>query len=118
MEEGVQSRNKTLAKNLDFNRKFQIKGQATKIPKILSDKRKWKQKAEDADLRNEYAFVYDYTSTILHCTSYSVLTNAEVEKPEFLTFRSLSNTFMRGIFENLFKFCGVPYDMAIIRMES
>lgn len=118
LNEGIQSRNKALASDLGFNRKFHIKGQASKIPKILSDKRSWKEKAQQAGLESEYAFVYDYTSAILHCTSFSILTNPDVEKPEFLTFRSLSNTFMRGILENLFKFCGVPYDMAIIRMES
>lgn len=108
---------KELASNLEFNRKFKIKGQATKVSKILSDNRKWKQKAIDAGLYDEYSFVYNYTSSILHCMSFSFLTNTEIEEPELMTFRSLSNKFMNRLFKNLFTFCSVPYDMAIIKSE-
>ena len=109
---------KDLATNLDFNRKFNIRGQTSKIPKIISDKRTWKQKAIDAEMLDEYTFVYDYTSSLLHCTSFSILSNPEIEAPEFITFRSLSNKFMNHINKNLFAFCRVPSNMAVVKCDS
>ena len=109
---------KDLASKTDFNRKFNIRGQTSKIPKVISDKRTWKQKAIDAGLDDEYTFVYDYTSSLLHCTSFSILSNPDIEAPEFTTFRSLSNKLMRNISKNLFTFCRVPSNMAVIKYES
>lgn len=108
---------KKLADDLEFNRKFQIRGQASKVPKVLKETRTWKQKSIDAGLESEYQFVYEYTSSLLHCTSFSILTNVEIEKPEFIMLRSLANKYMARLLDRLHIFCGVPRNMKIIEMK-
>lgn len=124
LEKGVEEMTKeldeltrSLATDLEFNRKFQIRGQSTKVPKALKDTRSWNQKASDANLENEYKFVYDYTSSLLHCTSFSILTNIEIEKSEFVMIRSLANKYVARIFDGLYGFCNIPKNMKVVEMN-
>jgi len=111
MKKELDDLSKALAIDLEFNRKFQIRGQSTRVPKVLKDSRSWSKKASDAGLENEYQFVYGYTSSLLHCTSFSILTNLEIEKSEFVTIRSLANKYMARIFDRLYEFCNMPKNM-------
>jgi hypothetical protein len=94
-----------LVASIPFNRKFDLRGQKTKVEKVLRDQRSWRKKAEDAGLGEEYEFLYKYSSAILHCTSYSIFTSAELERAELLMFRSLANKYLFRLLDCLRAFC-------------
>lgn len=57
---------------------FDFKRQRTKVFKELKDTRSWQKKAKVVGLDGEYELVYDFTSALIHATSYSFSTGNEV----------------------------------------
>ena len=93
-----------LVASIPFNKKFDLRGQKSKVEKALRDTRSWRRKAEDAGLAEEYEFLYGYWSALLHCTSYSIFTNAELERAELMMFKSLANKYMFRMLDRLRSF--------------
>lgn len=97
-------RAKSMIKNGLFNLFADSKGQESRVFKAAQDTRSWAQKAEDADLKEEYNFVYTYTSSIMHCTSYSFMTPDTLSKDEAGMIYKLSEQYIRHTLNNLEKY--------------
>lgn len=100
-----------LSKNQEFNKRFNINGQASKVKKVLKDSRTWVKKAKDVELIEEYRFVYNYTSSILHFTSYSFFTRNDVPSDESNVINRLALKYISGILSNLDSFLKIPEGM-------
>lgn len=65
---------KELVKKGHISKHFDFKNQHSRVFKEMKDLRSWENKAKEVGLENEYKLMYDLTSSLLHCTSYSILT--------------------------------------------
>lgn len=98
---------KRLARDAEFSKKFDVRGQPTRVFKVLKDPRSWSKKAEDSGVSEEYEFIYDYTSSFLHCTSYSIFTPNEVNDVEDVLLSNFGNKYLNHIVEGLKAFVGL-----------
>lgn len=64
---------------------FDFRKQKSRVFKQFKDDRKWREKANDAGLTQDYDFLYNISSSLIHSTSYSILTtqNTAVSDIEF-----------------------------------
>ena len=92
-------KNKTIASLFNFNR------QHSKVFKELKDTRSWEEKAKETGLDNEYIQLYELSSSILHSTSYSLMTSVDLENSEkqyaFDLICKYSNEIIKTIFSIL-----------------
>ncbi|NWA28528.1 hypothetical protein HX866_26910 [Pseudomonas gingeri] len=93
---------------------FDFKGQISKVDKELTDKRTWKEKAIAVGLGEIHDFLYDYTSSIMHSTSYSLMIPNELEAGERFMIEGLSARFTYSILIELCKFARIPTNATII----
>ncbi|HHX8589049.1 TPA: hypothetical protein ACVO0O_002856 [Vibrio alginolyticus] len=87
---------------------FEFKNQTSRVEKALKDNRTWKKKATDVGLGDMYDFIYDYSSSLLHSTSYSTLTPSALELPERLMILSLSTKVTCDALKSLSSFARIP----------
>jgi hypothetical protein len=106
-----------LLKNEEANRFFDFKGQVSKIEKELKDCRNWRQKASDVGLEKMYDFIYDYTSSLIHSTSYSILVPNQLEAAEITMITGLSTRITNDILKNLCIFAKIP-NMKVLRVDG
>jgi len=71
-----------IVKNKYFQEIFGIKIQQNQVEKKLFDERSWNEKSKFVNLEKEYNLMYDITSSLIHSTSYSLLTNKEMVEQE------------------------------------
>ncbi|ROO09848.1 hypothetical protein BK673_13150 [Pseudomonas fluorescens] len=95
---------------------FDFRGQISKVEKELSDKRSWKEKAAVVGLGSMYEFIYDYTSSLLHSTSYAILTPHRLDEAEIYMILSLSTRIANDIYKGLQIFGRIP-DMRTFHVE-
>lgn len=108
---------KSLLEDEEATSLFDFRGQISRVEKELKDTRSWKVKAEDVGLKEMYNFIYDYTSSLLHSTSYSLLVPNQLEEGEKLMILGLATRIKRDALTNLCKFSGIP-NMKVIHVES
>jgi hypothetical protein len=108
---------KELLKDSEASRIFNFKNQLSKVEKELKDTRSWQEKAFDAELSEMYAFVYDYTSSLIHSTSYSVMVPNQLDESEKTMIMSLATRITSDILKNLKVFSGVP-NMVVMRVDG
>ena len=94
---------KELVVDSRLTKHFDFKRQHTKVFKLLSDDRSWKIKAETVSLEDEYNLVYDITSSILHSTSYSLITNSQPVGDEIGLAKELIYKYSKKILQNCIK---------------
>ncbi len=63
---------------------------------------------KELGLNREYDFVYDYTSNLIHCRSYSIYSPSKLDNNEIIMFRSLSTKFVNRIAKNLINLSQLP----------
>ncbi|QKF66563.1 hypothetical protein AVENP_1007 [Arcobacter venerupis] len=97
-----------LLKNQEANLIFKFDGSIDDIEKKLKDKRTWKKKATDTGLEEMYMFIYDYTSALVHSTSYSILIPNQLDKSEEEMIIGLGTRITNDILENLKVFAKIP----------
>ncbi|WP_428815948.1 hypothetical protein [Lactococcus lactis] len=84
--------------------------QQSKVFKEISDKngekgaRSWFEKAKDANLEEEYKFMYSLTSNLSHYASYSMMTSNMYGVDEELILLRRLNIYLKRIYENLMEF--------------
>ncbi|MGF6201726.1 hypothetical protein [Pseudomonas laurylsulfatiphila] len=93
---------------------FNFKGQTSKVDKELSDTRSWKQKAVATGLGPMHEFLYDYTSSIMHSTSYSIMVPYPLEPGELFMIEGLAARFSHSILTELCTFGKIPMNMTVI----
>ena len=87
---------------------FEFHNQPSKVESELKDTRSWKQKAIDANLSQMHEFIYDYTSSLMHSTSYSVLVPNQLDEAEITMILSLATRLNCDILKKLKIFAGIP----------
>jgi len=87
---------------------FDFKSQTSRVDKVLKDNRTWRKKAVDVGLDDMYDFIYDYTSSLLHSTSYSTLIPSALELPERLMILSLTTKVANDSLKSLVQFANIP----------
>jgi len=97
----------------EANSIFNFCNQTSKVEKELKDSRSWKQKANDVKLTEMYDFIYDYTSSLMHSTSYSILVPNQLDEAEITMILSLATRLNSDILKNLKLFSGIPNMMVI-----
>lgn len=98
---------KIIAKSEKMNIEFDIRNQSNRVFKQLSDKRKWSEKAQDVGLLEEYNLMYELTSSLIHCTSYSLFTSNYLESEDlFVMYRQLTQ-YLEKILQNIKKLCNI-----------
>lgn len=107
-----------LAKDQGFNKRFDVKYQASKVQKVLKDNRNWSNKALEVGLSEEYRFVYNYTSSILHFTSYSFFTRNDVPAGESNVISRLALKYISNILSNLYSFMQIPEGVNVIAVKN
>ena len=108
---------KTLIKDEDFNSHFNCKQQVSKIEKELRDSRNWKEKSTAVGLGEIYSFIYDYTSSLIHSNSYSIITSNQLDSGETIMIKSLSNRLASDILKQLKIFASIP-DVKVINLDD
>lgn len=112
-----EQKKRELLKDDEATHIFNFKNQLSKVEKELTDTRSWQQKASDAGLSEMYAFIYDYTSSLLHSTSYSVMVPNQLDESEKTMIMSLATRISSDILKNLQCFSGVP-NMMVMRVDG
>lgn len=97
-----------LLKDESIGKVFDFSRQVSKVEKELQDKRDWKTKASVVGLAYLYEFIYDYTSSLIHCTSYSILIPNELTVPEKNMIVGLAIRITNDILRNLSDFSSTP----------
>jgi len=92
---------KELVKEEWFKEYFDAKRQHSKVFTFFKDRRSWKQKAEDSDLKNEYELNYKITSDLMHFCSYSLFTLKDIKDEEIKYYYLLLNQYLERIINNL-----------------
>lgn len=64
---------------------FDFRNQFTKVFTEFKDTRSWNDKAKEVGLLDDYIYMYDYTSSLIHSTSYSLITSPEIDDEEIGT---------------------------------
>ncbi|PWC10081.1 hypothetical protein [Brenneria corticis] len=108
---------KSLLKNEEANRFFDFKGQTSRVEKELKDNRNWKDKAAFVGLEEIYKFIYDYSSSLIHSMSYSILIPNQLELPEINMVIGLSTRITSDILKNLCIFGKIP-NMLVLRIDD
>lgn len=91
-----------------MNHLFDFQGNPQKsIKKILTESPKMVVKAEEVGLKDEYDFIYKFTSKMLHFTSYSSLTSNSLKDEELLLFYNQFYQYMYQIILNIKQLCGI-----------
>ncbi len=98
---------KQLAKTGWIKEYFGERVPATQIPKELQDPRNWREKAKAVKLDDEYELNYEFTSSLLHFTSYSLFTPNVASEEEINYTCFLINQYIREIISNIRKFSKV-----------
>ncbi|MEI2443882.1 hypothetical protein V8V73_25320, partial [Priestia megaterium] len=80
---------RNLANSDYFSELFNLSGQPEKVWEALEDKKRgryrtWQQKASTVNLGDEYTSIYELTSKLLHCVSYSIFTSKFLAEEELL----------------------------------
>jgi len=96
---------------------FDFRNQISKVESELKDTRSWKQKAKDVGLSELYEFIYDYTSALMHSTSYAVLTPKQLDISEITMILSLATRLNCDILRKLKSFSGVP-NMKVLHVDG
>lgn len=96
---------KIIVENKMFQDIFGINIQPSQVQKKLSDKRSWEEKSRKVNLEKEYQLMYDLTSSLIHSTSYSLLTNPEISLAESEFFYTLLNQYLKRINTNIRAYC-------------
>jgi len=111
---------KILSKDDELNTQFDIRRQASRVLKKLKDDRGWFSKASEIGLEDEYNFVYELTSSLMHFTSYAVTTPSELQEEEKLMCYNLINKYLNKISNNLYKYNNIPPSLRInvIRIDD
>lgn len=105
-----------LIQDKDFKKAFGFSQQPVNIEKLLEDKRNWKKKAIEVELNEIYTVIYDYTSSLIHSGSYSIMIPNQLEQPEVIMIRSLSTRLASDILKGLMTFAFIP-NVKIINYE-
>jgi len=84
-----------------FKKYFSVGHQYSKVFKLLEDKRSWSQKAEVVGLNEEYKINYETTSSLLHFTSYSLLTANTIDQEEKEYNYMIINQYVKKICTNI-----------------
>lgn len=100
-EKGKTEIAKKLLKKTTVTKFFQFNNQHSKVFTVLKDTRGWKEKAKVAQLEDEYNLVYDLSSAVLHSTSYSYLTNKDIDEYESGITQKLCFQYSKKIMINL-----------------
>lgn len=102
---------KTLVKEPIIKSLFPAIGlQQSKVFKEISDKkgskgpRNWLEKAKDANLEDEYKFMYSFTSNLSHFASYSMMTSNMYGVDEELVLLKRLSIYIKKIYINLIAF--------------
>jgi hypothetical protein len=64
---------------------FDFKNQFSKVFTQFKDTRSWSDKAKEVGLLDDYIYMYDYTSSLIHSTSYSLITSPNIDDEEIGT---------------------------------
>ncbi|MCM3252448.1 hypothetical protein [Priestia aryabhattai] len=89
-EEKIQNTADNLATSEYMKRFFDFNGEPKKVWKALEDRnqrggyRTWNEKATTVGLGDEYEAIYELTSKLLHCVSYSIFTSKFLAEEEVL----------------------------------
>lgn len=101
VEKLTTEKSKELSKLKFMNDLFDIRRQPTKVFKEFSDKRSWAEKAEEVGLKYEYELMYELTSSLMHCTSYSLFTGKFLEDEELIMMYKQMTQYLEKVVENL-----------------
>lgn len=107
----------TLLENEEANKLFDFKGQLSRVEKELSDGRTWQKKATDVGLGIFYDFVYNYTSSLIHSTSYSIFIPNQLEEGEIIMISGLATRITNDILKNICLFAKIP-NMKILKIDG
>ena len=99
---------KELLEDHEANLLFNFSNQLSKIESELKDTRNWKKKADDVGLSDMYKFIYDYTSALMHSTSYSILIPNQLDDAEVTMILSLATRLNSDILKKIKIFSGIP----------
>lgn len=108
---------KSLINDDNIRANFDFKKQESRVEKELTDSRSWKKKAESVNLSEMYNIIYNYTSLLMHSTSYSILLPNQLDKSETLMIVSLSTRLVADILKNLREFASIP-NMKVININE
>jgi len=103
----TREKQKKLAQKEWFKKYFGAKVQPTQVFKLLKDDRSWKLKAKHVGLDKEYSLNYEMTSSLLHFTSYSLLTSNIAKEDEINYSYMLINQYIKQITANISEFTKV-----------
>lgn len=100
---------KELVKNERFNSLFlDINGQVSKVKKIAKDNkgnngspRSWAAKADEVGLKEEYDFIYSYTSDLSHFAAFSLYSSNTTSTEEEEMMLKRINIYLAKMIENL-----------------
>lgn len=98
---------KQLSKSPEINSLFNINRQQSKVFKEIPDNRSWEVKASIVGLQSEYKFFYDYTSALMHFTSYSILTKHNLDNGEVFLLYNMIVQYVTKIYDNIIKIVGL-----------
>ncbi len=96
---------KDIVHNKYFQEIFGVNIQPNEVENELLDRRTWNQKANLVNLEKEYSLMYDITSSLIHSTSYSLLTNKKMIEQEKKIYFNLLNQYIKQINENIRLYC-------------
>jgi hypothetical protein len=68
----------------------------------------WSKKANKVSLNREYEYIYKYTSAIIHCDSYSFVTNSDFDDNERSLIIKMQSQYLEKINESIRKFLSLP----------
>jgi len=112
-----EEKKKLLLRDTEACALFNFRNQISKVESELKDIRSWKQKAKDAGLSEMHEFIYDYTSALMHSTSYAVLTPHQLDESEITMILSLATRLNSDILKKLKSFAGVP-NMKVMHIDG
>lgn len=92
---------KELIKNENISKHFDFRKQHSRVFKEMKDLRSWEVKAKEVALENEYKLMYDFTSSLLHCTSYSIITSNNPIGDENILTLSLIHQYSKRIYDRV-----------------
>ncbi len=89
----------------EFKNLFPGCTEPSQVYEQLKEKRSWIEKARATGLGDEYAFVRDYTSALIHCTSYSFFSRPGLMDDEAALMLRLQVQYLRRCINNIKKLC-------------
>lgn len=92
---------KELVKDKNISKYFDFRNQHSRVFKEMKDSRSWEKKAKEVGLEAEYKLMYDITSSLLHCTSYSILTSNSLIGDENVLILSLIYQYSKRIYDRI-----------------